>query len=121
MKSPPEAPTGRIPFLIADDHPLVREGLAAIFKSQKDIRVVAEATNGEEALELCDQHLSDVLLLDLRMPKRDGLQVMAESLAQRVTKPRVIVMTTYESEEDIRRALQAGAKGYLVKGTAPRR
>jgi len=53
------------------------------------------------------------------MPKKDGLQVIAELLAQRVTKPRVIVMTTYESEEDIRRALKAGAKGYLVKGTAP--
>ena len=119
MKSPPEASTGPVTVLIADDHPLVREGLAAIFKSQNDIRVVAEATNGEEALELCNRHLPDVLLLDLRMPKKDGLQVIAELLAQRVTKPRVIVMTTYESEEDIRRALEAGAKGYLVKGTAP--
>ena len=65
-----------ISVLIADDHPVVREGLAAIFKSQKDIKVVAEATNGEEALELCNQHAPDVLLLDLRMPKKDGLQVM---------------------------------------------
>jgi two-component system NarL family response regulator len=121
MKSPPEASTGPITVLIADDHPLVREGLAAIFKSQSDISVVAEATNGEEALELCNRHLPDVLLLDLRMPKKDGLQVMAELLAQRVTKPRVIVMTTYESKEDIRRALQTGAKGYLVKGTAPQK
>jgi len=121
MKSPPEASTGPVTVLIADDHPLVREGLAAIFKSQNDIRVVAEATNGEEALELCNRHLPDVLLLDLRMPKKDGLQVMAELLAQRVTKPGVIVMTTYESEEDIRRALKAGAKGYLVKGTAPQK
>jgi DNA-binding NarL/FixJ family response regulator len=55
------------------------------------------------------------------MPKKDGLQVIAELLAQRVTKPRVIVMTTYESEEDIRRALKAGATGYLVKGTAPQK
>ena len=70
MKSPPEAPTGPIPALIADDHPLVQEGSAAIFKSQKDIRVVAEATNGQEALELCNQHLPDVLLLDLRTPKK---------------------------------------------------
>jgi DNA-binding NarL/FixJ family response regulator len=121
MKSPAEASTGPITVLIADDHPLMREGLAAIFKSQNDIRVIAEATNGEEVLELCNRHLPDVLLLDLRMPKKDGLQVMAELLAQRVTKPRVIVMTTYESEEDIRRALQAGAKGYLLKGTAPQK
>jgi two-component system, NarL family, response regulator len=108
-----------ISVLIADDHPVVREGLAAIFKSQKDIKVVAEATNGEEALELCDQHAPDVLLLDLRMPKKDGLQVINDLTVRRLTKPRIIVMTTYESEEDIRRALKAGAKGYLVKGTAP--
>jgi two-component system NarL family response regulator len=108
-----------ISVLIADDHPVVREGLAAIFKSQKDIKVVAEATNGEEALELCDQHAPDILLLDLRMPKKDGLQVINEVTARRLAKPRIIVMTTYESEEDIRRALKAGAKGYLVKGTAP--
>jgi len=90
-----------------------------IFKSQKDIKVVAEATNGEEALELCNQHSPDVLLLDLRMPKKDGLQVITELAARRSSKPRIVVMTTYESEEDIRRALKAGAKGYLVKGTDP--
>jgi two-component system NarL family response regulator len=119
MKSPPESSADIITIVIADDHPVVREGLVAIFKSQKDIKVVAEATNGEEALELCNQHLPDVLLLDLRMPKKDGLQVITELTAHRLARPRVIVMTTYESEEDIRRALKAGAKGYLVKGTAP--
>src|ERR1700751_5365362 len=121
MKSSREVPTGPITVLIAADHHLRREGLAAIFKSQNDIRVIAEASNGEEALELCNRHLPDVLLLDLRMPKKDGLQVMAELLARKATKPRIIVMTTYESDEDIRRALQAGAKGYLVKGTAPQK
>jgi two-component system NarL family response regulator len=119
MKSSPESSADIITIVIADDHPVVREGLVAIFKSQKDIKVVAEATNGEEALELCNQHLPDVLLLDLRMPKKDGLQVITELAAHRLARPRVIVMTTYESEEDIRRALKAGAKGYLVKGTAP--
>src|SRR6516165_7929268 len=114
MKSSPEPSTDVIKVVIADDHPVVREGLVAIFKSQKDIKVVAEATNGEEALELCRQHSPDVLLLDLRMPKKDGLQVIGELTARRSSKPRVIVMTTYESEEDIRRALKAGAKGYLV-------
>jgi two-component system NarL family response regulator len=117
MKS--TSPTKVITVLIADDHPVVREGLVAIFKSQKDIKVVAEATNGDEACELANQFSPDVLLLDLRMPKKDGLQVITELMARRVTKPRIIVMTTYESEEDIRRALKAGAKGYLVKGTAP--
>ena len=119
MKSSPESSADVITVVIADDHPVVREGLVAIFKSQNDIKVVAEATNGEEALELCGQHLPDVLLLDLRMPKKDGLQVITELTAQRLARPRVIIMTTYESEEDIRRALKAGAKGYLVKGTAP--
>jgi YesN/AraC family two-component response regulator len=61
--------------------------LAAIFKSQNDIRVVGEATNGEEALDLCNRHLPDVLLLDLRMPKKDGLLVIAELLARRAAKP----------------------------------
>lgn len=108
-----------ISVLIADDHPVVREGLAAIFKSQKDIKVVAEATDGEEACELCAQLSPDVLLLDLRMPRKDGLQVITEVMSRRATRPRIIVMTTYESEEDVRRALKAGAKGYLVKGSPP--
>src|SRR6201987_3673215 len=99
MKSPPEASTGPITVLIADDHPLVREGLAAIFNAQKYIRLVSESTNVEEALELCNRHLPDVLLLDLRMPKKDGLQVMSDLTAHRLGRPRVIVMTTYESEE----------------------
>jgi two-component system NarL family response regulator len=108
-----------ISVLIADDHPVVREGLAAILKSQKDVKVIAEATNGEEACELCEQLSPDVLLLDLRMPKKDGLQAITELMARGTTKPRIIVITTSESEEDIRRALKAGAKGYLLKGTAP--
>jgi len=118
MKSSPEPSSDAITVVIADDHPVVREGLTAILKNQGDINVVAEATNGEEALALCNRHHPDVLLLDLRMPKKDGLQVITE-LARGVPKPRVIVMTTFDSEEDISRALRAGAKGYLVKGTAP--
>jgi DNA-binding NarL/FixJ family response regulator len=119
VKSAPESSIEPITIVIADDHPVVREGLVAIFKSQKDIKVVGEATHGEEAVELCNRHLPDVLLLDLRMPRKDGLQAITELSMLRVGRPRVIVMTTYESEEDIRGALKAGAKGYLVKGTAP--
>jgi two-component system, NarL family, response regulator len=119
MKTPSESPANVIRVMIADDHPVVREGLSAIFKSQKDINVIAEATNGEETCKLCNELSPDVLLLDLRMPKKDGLQVISELLAQKPAKVRIIVMTTYESEEDIRRALRAGAKGYMVKGTAP--
>ena len=118
MRSSSECSTDPITVVIADDHPVVREGLVAIFKSQSDIKVVAEATNGEETLEMCNQHLPDVLLLDLRMPRKDGLQVMAELAGRTVSGPRVIVMTTYDNEDDIRRSLKTGAKGYLVKDIA---
>jgi DNA-binding NarL/FixJ family response regulator len=112
---PPRKTPREIRVLIADDHPLVRDGLAGILRSQKDIKVVAEATNGEEACQLYDQLSPDILMLDLRMPKMDGLQVITELISSHVPKPRIIVLTTYESEEDIRQALSAGAKGYLVK------
>jgi two-component system, NarL family, response regulator len=117
MKSSAKAVVHQINVMIADDHPVVRAGLAAMLRSQKDIEVVAEATDGVEVCQRYDELSPDVLLLDLRMPKKDGLQVVTELMSRsRVPKPRIIVMTTYESEEDIRRALQAGAKGYLVKG-----
>ena len=116
MKS---SPANMIRVLIADDHPVVREGLAAILRSEPDLRVVAEATDGVHACALYDQHLPDVLILDLRMPRKDGLQVVTELMSSRRPKPRIIVMTTYETEEDVRRALQAGAKAYLVKGALP--
>lgn len=108
-----------IRVLIADDHPVVREGLAAILRSEPDVQVVAEATDGVHACALYDQHLPDVVILDLRMPRKDGLQVVTELISSRRPKPRIIVMTTYETEEDVRRALQAGAKAYLVKGALP--
>jgi two-component system, NarL family, response regulator len=110
-----------IRVLIADDHPVVREGLAAILRSEPDVQVVAEATDGVHACALYDQHLPDVVILDLRMPRKDGLQVVTELMSSRRPKPRIIVMTTYETEEDVRRALQAGAKAYLVKGALPER
>ena len=116
MKS---SPANVIRVLIADDHPVVREGLAAILRSEPDIRVVAEATDGVHACALYDQHLPDVVILDLRMPRKDGLQVVTELMSSRRPRPRIIVMTTYETEEDVRRALQAGAKAYLVKGALP--
>ena len=116
MKS---SPVKVIRVLIADDHPVVREGLAAILRSERDIQVVAEAADGVHACALYDQHLPDVVILDLRMPRKDGLQVVTELMSSRRPKPRIIVMTTFETEEDVRRALQAGAKGYLVKGALP--
>jgi two-component system NarL family response regulator len=116
MKS---TPANVIRVVIADDHPVVREGLAAILRSEPDIQVVAEATDGVQACALYDQHVPDVVILDLRMPRKDGLQVVTELMSSRRPKPRIIVMTTYETEEDVRRALQAGAKAYLVKGALP--
>jgi Response regulator containing a CheY-like receiver domain and an HTH DNA-binding domain len=119
MKNSADAITQEIRVLLADDHPVVRQGLAAILKSQRDIRIVAEVADGEEACERYDQLSPDVLLLDLRMPKKDGLQVVAELMSRRGAKPRIIVMTAYESEQDIRQALKAGAKAFLVKGAHP--
>jgi two-component system, NarL family, response regulator len=119
VKTAPDSSSDIITLMIVDDHPVVREGLAAIFKSQKDIRIVAEAADGEEACKLYDERSPDVVLLDLRMPNKDGLHAISELMTRNPPKPRIIVMTTYESEEDIRRTLKAGAKGYLAKGTAP--
>jgi DNA-binding NarL/FixJ family response regulator len=115
----PITPLEQIRVIIADDHPVVREGLSSILRSLEGVQVVGEAANGEEACELYDQHSPDVLLVDLRMPEKDGLQVVAELMAERTPKPRIIVITTYESEEDIRRAVRAGAKGYLLKVADP--
>src|ERR1700747_129941 len=90
MKTSPETPLDAITVVIADDHPVVRQGIAAIFRTDVDIKIVAEAANGEEALRACNEQHPDVLLLDLRMPKKDGLQVITE-LAARPSKPRNIV------------------------------
>ena len=117
-RSPPER-TNKISVLIADAHPVVRLGLAAILNSQNDIEIVAEATDGEEACELYDQHSPDVLMLDLRMPKKGGLQIVTELMSRRVSKPRIVVMTSYDSEQNIRQTLSAGAKAFLLKRSHP--
>jgi DNA-binding NarL/FixJ family response regulator len=117
MKAPLEIAPLQIKVIIADDHPVIRQGLRSVFKSQKEFRVIAEASDGEETCQLCKQLVPDVLLLDLRMPKKDGLQVIAELLSGAGgPKPEIVVMTSHEGEEDIRRALNSGAKGYLLKG-----
>jgi DNA-binding NarL/FixJ family response regulator len=119
MKNSPYATTQQISVLLADDHLVVRQGLAAILKSQKDIKIIAEAADGEETCALYNQLSPDVLLLDLRMPKKDGLQVVTELMSRRGSKPRIVVMTAYESEADIQQALKAGAKAFLVKAALP--
>jgi DNA-binding NarL/FixJ family response regulator len=108
-------PLEQIRVVIADDHPVARQGLSAILGSLADVEVVAEAVDGEEACRLYYRYSPDVLIVDLRMPKKDGLQVVDELMSGCSPKPRIIVITTYEDEEDIRRAVKAGAKGYLLK------
>ena len=104
----------RIRLLIADDHVLIREGLAATIGRQVDMTVVAEASNGREAVELWKAHRPDVSLLDLRMPMLNGVGVIKE-LRDLDVSARVIVHTTYDTDEEIYQAVRAGAKGYLLK------
>jgi DNA-binding NarL/FixJ family response regulator len=100
--------------LIVDDHPVVRLGLAAIISLQPDMVVIGEAGSGEEACDICLKQSPDVVLMDLRLPGLSGVQAI---LRIRDTNPdaRFIVLTTYEGDEDIRRALDAGAQAYLLK------
>ncbi len=104
----------RIRVLVADDHPVVRQGLMANLKPQRDMKVVAEANDGLEAITLIKEHLPDVVILDLRMPRMDGLDVIG-AVNESKLPVKVIIMTTFESEEDINRSLKAGARGYLLK------
>ena len=108
----------KIRVILADDHPVVRDGLVAIVNQQSDMQVVAEAGDGEEALKLFDEHLPDVMVLDLRMPKRDGVAVV-QAVLEKHPKARLLIMTTFDGDEDIFRSLSQGAKGYLLKD-APR-
>ncbi|HEY1284272.1 MAG TPA: response regulator transcription factor [Steroidobacteraceae bacterium] len=108
----------KIRVILADDHPVVRDGLAAIVNQQPDMQVVAEAGDGEEALNLFDEHLPDVMVLDLRMPKKDGVAVV-QAVLEKHPKARLLIMTTFDGDEDIFRSLSQGAKGYLLKD-APR-
>jgi two-component system, NarL family, response regulator len=103
-----------IRVMIVDDHPVVREGLVAIIGREPDMRVVAEAEDGERAAALFSEHLPDVTLMDLRLPGMSGVEAITEILRGHA-KARFLVLTTYDGEEDIFRALRAGARGYLLK------
>jgi two-component system NarL family response regulator len=116
-KSIPTANQDKIRVLVADDHPVVRQGVIANVKPQRDMMVVAEAGDGVEALALLKAALPDVVLLDLRMPGMDGLDVLAEVNTSRLPC-NVIIMTTFDSEEDVQRAMKAGARGYLLKDSS---
>ena len=107
-----------IRILLADDHPIVREGLRAVLETQADFEVIAEAADGDEALRLALALQPDILLLDLEMPIRDGVETIRR-LRQQQPMARIIVFTAFDNDERIIHAVQAGANGYLLKG-APR-
>jgi len=100
--------------VVADDHPIVREGIVANLKQGRDLKVLGEANDGAEVLALIKQHRPDIALLDLRMPQMNGLEVLM-ALNESKLQTRVIVMTAFENEEDVQRAMKAGARGYLLK------
>lgn len=110
---PPAANPIRV--MIVDDHAVVCVGLAAILNTQPDMSVVAQANSGREAVELARKHSPDVILMDLRMPEMSGVEAIAAIREERPASA-VIVLTTYQGDEDIRKALAAGAQAYLLKG-----
>ena len=110
----------RIAVLIADDHSVVREGLVSLIGRKADMTVVAEAANGREAADLWKQHRPDVTLLDLRMPELDGVGAIKEIRASD-ENTRIIVLTTFDGDEDIYRAVEAGAKAATRRRSSRKR
>ena len=108
------SPTSRASVLLVDDHALLRTGVANIINQEADLHVVAEAGNGVEALEAFDRYHPDVTLLDLRMPVMEGVEVVRR-MREKDPRARVIILTTYDTDEEISRALKAGAKAYVLK------
>ena len=103
-----------IRLLIADDHPVVRDGLSGMFSGDDGFEVIGEAANGAQAVTMACALEPDVILMDLRMPEMDGVAAIAE-LARRKVAARVLVLTTYDTDSDVVRAVEAGATGYLLK------
>src|SRR5574340_481794 len=107
-----------IRVLLADDHSLMRAGLRALLKSLELVQVVAEAGNGHEAIQLAEQHQPDIVIMDIGMPELNGLEATAR-MVKLTPAPRIIVLSMHANAEYVRRALQAGAAGYLLKGAEP--
>jgi len=106
--------TKAIKVLAVDDHPLLREGIAAVLNGEQDIELVAEAVNGREAIELFRQHRPDITLMDLQMPDMNGIETII-AIRSEFPNARFVVLTTYQGDVQAVRALKAGASGYLLK------
>ena len=117
-KVPKAAPRKQIQILVADDHAIVREGVCALISRVPDMKVIAEAANGREAVDQAVRLKPDVALIDMRMPELDGIQAVA-AIREAVPEVRTIILTTFSGDDDIYRALRSGAKAYLLKD-APR-
>ncbi len=104
-----------IKILTVDDHPMLREGIAALLASQPDMKLVAEASTGREALEQFRKHRPDLTLMDLQMPEMDGIEAMV-AIRSEFPEARIVVLTTYKGDIQVLRALKAGARAYLLKG-----
>lgn len=105
-----------IRVLCIDDHPLVRKGIASILENEPDIDLVAEGDHGEQALDLYREHTPDVTLMDLRMPRLNGIEAV-QQIRREYPDARIIALTSYDGDQDIYRALEAGVRGYLLKET----
>jgi DNA-binding NarL/FixJ family response regulator len=104
----------KIRVLCVDDHPLVRKGISAILANEADVELVAEAANGKDAIELFRQHRPDVTLMDMRMPVLDGVSA-AKQIRAEFPDANIIALTSFDGDQDIYRALEAGVRGYLLK------
>jgi DNA-binding NarL/FixJ family response regulator len=105
----------KIKVMVVDDHPLMRVGVAAIINARPNMTVVAQTGTGEEAVSLFQQHKPDITLMDLRLPKMSGVDAIL-AIRARYPESKFVVLTTYEGDEDIHRAFDAGARGYVIKG-----
>jgi DNA-binding NarL/FixJ family response regulator len=108
-----------IRVLCVDDHPLLREGIAAIINNQSDMLLVAEASNGREAIQKYREHQPDVTLMDLRLPDMSGIDSMI-AIRSEFPEARIVMLTTFEGDVEIQRSLEAGARGYLLKSMPPK-